>query len=265
MDTFKNLFGYALIAALIPVLTWAFFQISENHRRQSELAEQFSQLQAQPGTKTNSNSVDSNIDFRLGAMEESILKLETAFTEFAENQLLSGERLANMQNASYQTTDIDDDDAVGFGYFESVRYDSPSVDIPGLSFTDRVYNRYSSEIAVDGNAPERAELVSAGLAQVAMSNDGSELNVLFEPPMCSNDRCLVRADISQTRFSLNNLENDPDFVAHDSYHNFLASLDKSINASMPQPSQVSVSRSGDQIVVNITPKKQSIRSAKFVQ
>ncbi len=88
-------------------------------------------------------------------------------------------------------------------------------------------NAYSAnwkKITSEGIDQEYADLVSTGVEQNSITNPQLFEGVLFDQAVCSAHRCAVSADISEALFSTARIAADKEFIANDTYYNFVAVL-----------------------------------------
>ncbi len=112
------------------------------------------------------------------------------------------------------------------------------------------YERLQLAMAGDGYVAERADAVSTAISNVA-SDYG--VGIVYSEPVCSDYQCLIKSDISESKFSVQSYSED-EFSATDNYTIYVGKLNKSLSNHLGRPVQISIARFNNENVISILPK-----------
>ncbi len=179
-------------------------------------------------------------------LSKSFLEVVQAEKRLAENEVTL-ESVATQQTAPRAFSDPDPavqvDNWSGGGQYEVSE-----------GFSQRVQRKLEEKITGEGIDQGYAGLVSTGVEQISITNPQLFEGVLFDQAVCSAYRCAVSADISGALFSTARIVADKEFIANDTYYNFVAVLQAGIDEEMGRGTQVSVTRNEDKVLLNIMPR-----------
>ncbi len=117
------------------------------------------------------------------------------------------------------------------------------------------YQALSDKIVTEGESPQNVVITNSALDTLKDTQQSLAGGITFEPAACSESRCVVKANISEAPFSTEKLSTETDFKATDSYHIFMQQVTKNMSSSFGRNTQVSITRSGDQLVLNVIPSE----------
>lgn len=240
-----------VFVALVGAFAWLFAQNEQVREELTLMRQTLDQQSAKPQAE-RSGTVRSNPEMaaRLDRLESSLKKLAARLQTWEDEGVIAGlSQASSLDPRSPSST--------------PPRFSDPYVESSGRasgapserSLTERGFDSVSNRISAEGVAPERAASVSQGLEELSFSNPDLTAGLSYEQPVCSESRCVVKGNVSHTKFSAARISNDTAFEAEDAYYEFLRESQKQMDNAMGRRTQVSVYRSGDEIVMRIVPKQ----------
>ena len=118
-------------------------------------------------------------------------------------------------------------------------------------FVSDTYASISDSIVSSGESPQKAIILKTAIDNIKNSQNGNATDIVFDEGNCSENRCIIQADIANSPFNLDNLNTDYTFKASDDYNRLIAQMSKEVSSSFGEKTNVSYYRAGDRLVMDV--------------
>ena len=118
-------------------------------------------------------------------------------------------------------------------------------------FVSDVYASISDSITSSGESPQKVTVLKTAIDNIKNFQSDNAKDIIFDEGNCSENRCIIQADIANSPFNLDNLNTDYTFKASDDYNRLIAQMSKEVSSSFGEKTNVSYYRAGDRLVMDV--------------
>jgi hypothetical protein len=112
------------------------------------------------------------------------------------------------------------------------------------------FDQISEGILEAGESPQKTVLLESTIANLNNNHKNAE-GIVFDGGNCSENRCVVNADVTNTVFNRESLNEDLTFKKSDEYYDLIDTVSDEFENAFGKGSQVSLYRAGNRVVMDV--------------